>query len=106
MSTFFPGDPRPEVQDFVKIFRAKYDMEPDSFCAGAYDTMNLFAALCDQYGTTRDAMQDGLMKIKDVPSVVYGKVAFNTETRRVQGANYRLLQVKGGKFVVWDGRPA
>jgi branched-chain amino acid transport system substrate-binding protein len=106
MSTFFPGDPRPEVQDFVKIFRAKYDMEPDSFCAGAYDTMNLFAALCDQYGTTRDAMQDGLMHIKDVPSVVYGKVAFNTETRRVQGANYRLLQVKGGKFVVWDGRPA
>jgi branched-chain amino acid transport system substrate-binding protein len=106
MSTFFPGDPRPEVQEFVKIFKAKYDMDPDSFCAGAYDTMNLFAALCDQYGTTREAMQDGLMKIKDVPSVIYGKVTFNTETRRVQGANYRLLQVKGGKFVVWDGSHA
>jgi branched-chain amino acid transport system substrate-binding protein len=106
MSTFFPGDPRPEVQDFVKIFKAKYDMEPDSFCAGAYDTMNLFAALCDQYGPTRDAMQDGLMHIKDLPSVVYGKVTFNTKTRRVQGANYRLLQVKGGKFQVWDGSHA
>ena len=106
MSTFFPGDPRPEVQEFVKIFKAKYDMEPDSFCAGAYDTMNLFAALCDQYGPTREGMQDGLMHIKDVPSVIYGKVTFNTETRRVQGANYRLLQVKGGKFQVWDGSHA
>jgi len=29
------------------------------------------------------------MEIKDVPSVIYGKVTFNPETRRVQGANYR-----------------
>ncbi len=106
MSNFFPGDPRPEVQEFVRIFRAKYDTEPDSFCAGSYDTMNLFAALCEQYGTTREAMQTGLTEIKDVPSVVYGKVTFNPETRRVQGANYRLLVVKDGKFTVWDGTHA
>ena len=106
MSNFFPGDPRPEVQEFVKIFRAKYDTDPDSFCAGAYDTMNLFATLCDRYGTTREAMQTGLMEIKDVPSVIYGKVTFNPETRRVQGANYRLLLVKTGKFTVWDGTHA
>jgi branched-chain amino acid transport system substrate-binding protein len=106
MSNFFPGDPRPEVQEFVKIFRAKYDTDPDSFCAGSYDTMNLVAALCERYGTTREAMQTGLMEIKDVPSVIYGRVTFNTETRRVQGANYRLLRVKDGKFIVWDGTHA
>ena len=106
MSNFFPGDPRPEVQEFVKIFRAKYDTEPDSFCAGSYDTMNLFATLCDRYGPTRDAMQTGLTEIKDVPSVIYGRVTFNPETRRVQGANYRLLRVKDGKFTVWDGSHA
>jgi len=106
MTTFFPGDPRPEVQEFVKIFRAKYDAEPDSFCAGAYDTMNLFAMLCDRYGPTREAMQAGLTDIKDVPSVIYGKVTFNPETRRVAGANYRLLRVKDGKFTVWDGTHA
>ena len=103
MSTFFPGDPRPEVQDFVKRYRAKYDQEPDSFSAGAYDTMVLFAALCDQFGTTREAMQKGLAEIKDVPSVIYGKVSFDTETRRVQGANYKLLLVRDQKFTVWDG---
>ena len=106
MTTFFPGDPRPEVQDFVKIYRAKYDAEPDSFSAGAYDTMMLFAALCDRYGTTREAMQAGLTDIKDMPSVIYGKVTFNPETRRVQGANYRLLRVKDSKFNVWDGSHA
>ncbi len=106
MSTFFPGDPRPEVQDFVKRYRAKYDLEPDSFSAGAYDTMMLFAALCERYGTTREAMQTGLTEIRDMPSVIYGKVTFNTETRRVQGANYRLLRVKSGAFQVWDGQKA
>ncbi len=106
MSTFFPGDPRPEVQDFVKAYRAKYDQEPDSFSAGAYDTMQLFATLCDRYGTTREAMQTGLLDIKDMPSVIYGKVTFDPNTRRVQGANYRLLVVKGGVFHVWDGLKA
>ena len=107
MSTFFPGDPRPEVQDFVRRYQAKYDLEPDSFSAGAYDTMVLFAALCDQYGTTREAMQTGLMQTRDVPSVIYGKTTFDPVTRRVPAASYKLLLVKGGKFTVSDGvRPA
>ncbi len=106
MSTFFPGDPRPEVQDFVKRYRAKYDAEPDSFSAGAYDTMMLFAVLCERYGTTREAMQTGLTEIRDVPSVIYGKVSFDPKTRRVQGANYKLLLVRDGKFAVWDGQRA
>ncbi len=104
MSTFFPGDPRPEVQDFVKRYQAKYGMEPDSFSAGAYDTMVLFAALCERYGTTREAMQTGLTEIRDVPSVIYGKVSFDPKTRRVQGANYKLLMVRDGKFTVWGGQ--
>ena len=104
MSTFFPGDPRPEVQAFVAAYRQKYDQEPDSFSAGAYDTMKLFAALCDRYGATREGMQAGLLDIKDVPSVIYGKVTFDPTTRRVQGANYRLLLVAGAAFKVWDGQ--
>ncbi len=106
MSTFFPGDPRPEVQDFVKRYRAKYEAEPDSFSASAYDTMVLFAALCERYGTTREAMQAGLTEIRDVPSVIYGKVSFDPKTRRVRGANYKLLLVRDSKFLVWDGQRA
>jgi hypothetical protein len=33
-------------------------------------------------------------------------VQFSTETRRIPAASYRFLQVKGGKFTVWDGTPA
>lgn len=107
MTTFFPGDPRPEVQDFVRRHVAKYGVEPDTFSAGAYDTMVLFAALCRQFGTTRDAMETGLAAIKDVPSVIYGTVTFDPATRRVPGASYKLLRVQDSRFAIWDGqRPA
>ena len=43
-------------------------------------------------------MHDGLAKIQDVPSVIYGKVRFNPETRRVQAANYKYLVVARQRF--------
>jgi branched-chain amino acid transport system substrate-binding protein len=64
--------------------------------------MKLFATLCDRYGVTREAMQAGLLDIKDMPSVIYGKVTFDPVTRRVQGASYKLLRVQGGTFNVSD----
>ncbi len=73
------------------------------FNAMAYDTMVLFGALVTQFGATRQAMHDGLGRIKDVPSVVYGKVTFNPETRRAQAASYKYLVVKNGAFTLWDG---
>ena len=104
MTTFFPADPRPEVQDFVKRFRAKFDAEPDSFSAGAYDTMILWSRLVEGWGPTREGMLTGLGAIKDVPSVIYGSVTFDPTSRRVQGASYQRLVVHDGKFMVWDGR--
>jgi branched-chain amino acid transport system substrate-binding protein len=102
-SNFFPDDPRPEVQTFVKAFQAKYGRAPDGFNATAYDTMNLVIALVKQYGATREGVHEGLAKIKDVPSVVYGSMTFDPTTRRVSGAKYERLVVKDDKFVLWDG---
>ncbi len=104
MTTFFPADPRPEVQDFVKRYQAKYNADPDSFSAGAYDTIVLWAKLLEGWPATRDGMQTGLTEIKDVPSVIYGSVTFDKQTRRVQGASYKRLVVQNGKFVLWDGK--
>ena len=103
MSEFFPSESRPEVKTFVAAFRARYGTDPDLFNAIAYDTMVLFADLVKQFGPTRQAIHDGLAHIKDVPSVIYGKVTFNPETRRVQAASYRYLIVKNGAFTLWDG---
>jgi len=105
MSSFFPDEPRPEVQQFVSQYRAKYSADPDQFNAIAYDTMVLFAALCKQFGPTREAMHDGLAKIKDVPSVIYGKASFDVATRRVPNPVYKYLLVKDGAFTLWDGTP-
>jgi branched-chain amino acid transport system substrate-binding protein len=102
-SNFFPGDPRQEVQTFVAAFQQKYGRAPDGFNATAYDTMNLVAALVKQFGATREAMHDGLAKIKDVPSVVYGAMTFDPATRRVSGARYERLIVRDQKFTLWDG---
>lgn len=96
---FLPDDPRPEVQSFVTAFRAKYNEEPDFFAAHAFDTMNIVAALIDTAGTDRTAIRDAFTKIKDVPSVIYGTVNFNPETRRVTKPGFVDLVVKDGKFV-------
>ena len=80
---FFPDDPRPVVQNFVKSFEAKFGAQPDAYNGRAYDTFILLAEVMRQFGTDRKAIKEGLGKIKDVPSVVYGKVAFDPATRRV-----------------------
>jgi branched-chain amino acid transport system substrate-binding protein len=100
---FFPGDPRPVVQAFVKSFAAKYGAEPDAYNGRAYDTFILLAEVMRQFGTERKAIKDGLGKIRDVPSVVYGTVRFDPETRRVADPYVTRVVVKGGKFVAWSG---
>ena len=101
---FFPEDPRPIVQTFVKGFEAKYGTEPDSYNARAYDAMFLLSELIRQYGPDRKAIADGLAKIRDVPSVVYGAVTFNPETRRVEKPLAIRLVVRDGKFALWTGK--
>jgi branched-chain amino acid transport system substrate-binding protein len=105
MSSFFPDEPRPEVQQFVSRYRTQYGADPDQFNAIAYDTMVLFSELCKQFGATREGIHDGLAKIRDVPSVIYGRATFNTATRRVPNPVYKYLMVKDGAFALWDGTP-
>ena len=92
---YFPEDPRPEVQNFIAGFKAKYGKEPDAFNAYAYDTMNMAAAVVKRGGADRKAIHDGLAKVKDVPSVIFGKATFDAETRRVEGAMNVELVVQG-----------
>lgn len=104
LAEFDPNDTRPEVQTFVKAYKAKYgaDAEPEFFAAHAYDAIKVVAAAIELGGPTRQGVRDSLPKLKDVPSVIYGKITFNPETRRVSKPFYVNMQVKDGKFVVWD----
>jgi branched-chain amino acid transport system substrate-binding protein len=100
---FFPDDPRPIVQKFVKSFEAKFGAQPDAYNGRAYDTFILLAAVMRQFGIDRKAIKEGLAKIKDVPSVVYGKVAFDAATRRVADPLVSRITVKDGKWVAYEG---
>lgn len=102
-SSFFPDDPRPEVRSFVERYKAKYGVEPDAFAARAYDVIVLAAAAIKEGGTDRRAIRDALAKVKDVPSVIFGKLTFDVTTRRVSGAQNTPLVVRDGRFTLWDG---
>jgi branched-chain amino acid transport system substrate-binding protein len=67
----------------------------------AYDAIYLVKSAIELGGATRDGIHTALPELKDVPSVVYGKVTFNPETRRAQNPTYEDLIVKGGDFVPW-----
>ena len=105
-TAFFPEEPRAEVQTFVTRFKAKYGKEPDAFNAYAYDAVQIAAAALIQAGPQGDrtAVRDALYKIKDVPSVVFGKANFDPQTRRVIGVKSVDLVVKDGKWALGDAK--
>ena len=102
-TTFFPGEQRAEVQRFVTAFKAKYNRDPDTFNATAYDTMVLVSTLVNRYGTTRAAIRPASAAVRGVRSVIFGTIQFDPETRRVAGARYKRLVVRDGQFQLFEG---
>jgi len=98
-AAFFPKDPRPEVQKFVKGFEAKYKATPNTFAAVAYDSINLLAFVIGKVGTDRKAIRDEMAKVRDFPGVT-GNITF-TERRDVV-KEYRQLVIKNGEFTLYD----
>lgn len=107
-TTFFPEEPRPEVRDFVQRFRAKYNKDPDAFNAYAYDAVQIAAAALREAppDADRKAVRDALYRIKDVPSVVFGKANFDARSRRVIGVRSVDLVVRDGRWAQADGKAA
>ena len=102
---YFPEDPRPEVQTFIKGFKTKYNgLEPDAFNAYSYDAMKVAAAVLRIDASDRKAIRDAFAKVKDVPSVIFGSVTFDPASRRVKGAMNAELVVRNGHFTLWDGK--
>jgi branched-chain amino acid transport system substrate-binding protein len=96
-------DPRPEVQEFVSKFRAKYNEDPDLFATLAYDTIYLMKHAIELGGATREGIHSALPKLQDVPSIVYKQITFDPTTRRSQDPEFNILVVQDGEFSAWDG---
>ena len=77
---FDPTENRKMVQDFIKLFRAKYgaDKVPTHINAHAYDTILLVAEAVRRGATDAESMRDRLSKMKDI-EVTTGKITFDAK---------------------------
>jgi branched-chain amino acid transport system substrate-binding protein len=98
-TTFFADDPRPEVKAFVQKWQSLYHETPDMFGAGAYDAINILIWAARKYGATRAGIHEGLLKGRNIPSVVTGPFAFGPD-RRVGTPRFIEVVVKDGKYVL------
>jgi branched-chain amino acid transport system substrate-binding protein len=105
-TSFFPGDPSPEVQHFVRGFEAKYHHQPDAFNAFAYDATIIAAYALRAGGLDRRGVRDALPRLHDVPSVVFGKATFDPATRRVIGVKSVNLVVENGEWALLGSKAA
>jgi len=95
---FFPADPRPDIQKFVKDYESRYHQAPDQYAARAYDAVKILAWASAQGGPTREGIRDALKDGTAIPSILFGDFRFDDE-RRVAHYQEELITVQGGKFV-------
>ncbi len=104
-SQFVETSDDPLVQDFVASFLEKYPQEDDVtlFEATAYDALYVAAAAAEAGGLTREGILAGFEEIADVPSVIYGSITFDQETRRVADPTLTPTTLKDGTWTVYEG---
>jgi branched-chain amino acid transport system substrate-binding protein len=91
---YSPDDPAPRIQEFVKKYRDRYGVVPDSLAAQAYDAARISA---DAMGRARDlsgaAIRDALAATKDYPAVT-GVISIDANHDAVKPAV--VLEIRNG----------
>ena len=95
---YSPDDPRPEVQNFVTNFKAKYsDATPDALAALAYDATNLLLDAINNAGV------DDPTKVKDALAAIdfngiSGKITYDAQHNPIKSATILEVTTDGIKF--------
>jgi branched-chain amino acid transport system substrate-binding protein len=101
LGAFVASNPEPAVQDFVKKYKEKYNIEPDTFAALAYDQMYVLAKAMEKAAErgpiTRESLQEAMAKT-DYKGIT-GSVNFNDKGDWVRP--YLHITVRDGKFVLF-----
>ena len=92
---FSTGESRPEVQDFVKAFHARYGEDPDSCAVMAYDASRLLFDSIHRAGSTNPDAVRAALKAADF-SGVSGRMKFDDFRNPVKPVV--IVQIKSGKF--------
>jgi branched-chain amino acid transport system substrate-binding protein len=96
-TTFIVDDPRPEVREFVRAFRARYGMDPDMNSAAGYDAMRVMASAIAAVGSDRSAIRRYLASLPaNTPyRGVTGRIRFGSDGDPVENP-YRVARVRSG----------
>ena len=90
----------PENRAFVQNYRAKYDIEPNTWAAQAYATLDILAeAIMNAQSTNSLAIRDALANIMDFDTVL-GQFSFNADGDAVY--DLIILSVENGELVVFE----
>jgi branched-chain amino acid transport system substrate-binding protein len=96
---YSPTDPRPEVQNFLKAYGAKYNgAVPDALAALAYDATNILLQAIKESGSTTDTDKVKVAMEKISFNGVSGKITFDKSHNPIKSAP--ILAVKNGKISV------
>lgn len=98
---FFPEDPRPAIQTFVKAYKARYNETPDQYGARAYDALKIVAWGTEHGGATREGIRSAFVSGTNIPSLLFGSFRFDAE-RRVAQYEEALITVRNGKFAYFN----
>ncbi|MEO0115228.1 MAG: ABC transporter substrate-binding protein [candidate division WOR-3 bacterium] len=91
---YSPEDPRPEVQEWVKKYQAKYGSKPDALATLGYDaTLILLEAIRLAGSDKPEKVRDALAQLKDF-QCVSGKISFDENGNPMKSAV--ILQYQGG----------
>jgi branched-chain amino acid transport system substrate-binding protein len=91
---YSPDDPRPEVQEWVSKYQAKYGAKPDALGTLAYDATLILLEAIRIAGTDKPAMvRDAMAKIKDF-KCVSGNISFDENGNPLKSAV--ILEYSGG----------
>lgn len=97
-SAFSASDPAAEAAAFVKAFTAKYDKEPSSWAALAYDATYVVAdAMTSAESTDRAKVAEAIRNTQGFKGVS-GEISFDDQGNRVGDLTFQ--RVEDGKFVV------
>lgn len=88
--------PDPNIQNFIKKYKAKYNVMPDAMSFLAYDAgMILFDAIKRAGTVDPTKIKDEIAKTKDYQGVT-GKISINDQRNAIKPAV--ILEIKGGQF--------
>ena len=100
---FSADDPRPEVQQFVAAFRARYGVTPDHNASLAYDATRLLVAAAEA-GRDRRAIRDHLAGLDERSAYrgVNGPIRFGEDGDPV-GSGILITRIQNGALRVAEG---